>query len=170
MLTVGRWSKLLLSSAEGWEWRFQSKTVKSWEKAHFIQAEIRHRTGCTRRKKCTCRSPPKCKRERNPHPGPKHGQWGVVCGGDLEGWAAAMCSYSRSHVGGLRLPPSTACPPTASLSLLTHHFGLAVGTLWGPHEHAGFGLTQEKALTFIRWLQVTKSDQHQHWGVRAVRG
>lgn len=111
MLAVGRWSKLLLSPAEGWEWRFQSKTVKSWEKAHFIQAEIQHRTGCMRRKKCTCRSPPKCKRERNPHPGPKHRQWGAVCEGDLEGWAAARCSYSRSHVGGLRLPPSTACPP-----------------------------------------------------------
>lgn len=66
------------------------------------------------------------------------------------------------------LPPPAL--PTASPSLLTHHFGLAVGTLWGPHEHAGFGLTQEKALTFIRWLQVTKSDQHQNWAVRAVRG
>lgn len=157
MLTVGRWSKLLLSSAEGWEWRFQSKTVKSWEKMHFIQAEIPALSGLHKTQKTYLLSPHKYRLERYPPQGPNLNR-DEGCVKDIQERAAAViCSWSRSCDCHLPLSPTTT-----SLSFLIP----ASSKLRGPHiyGHTGLGLTQEKAPTFIRWLQVTKLDQHQRWG------
>lgn len=107
MLTVGRWSKLLLSFAEGWEWRFQSKTVKSWEKMHFIQAEI---PALHEMRKMFLLFTSKMQTGEKYPSQPKHEQWRVVYEGGLEGAAAVTSSCGSSHVGGLFLPTSTTCP------------------------------------------------------------
>lgn len=153
MLTVGRWSKLLLSSAEGWEWRFQSKTVKSWEKMHFIQAEIPALSGLHKTQKTYLLSPHKYRLERYPPQGPNLNR-DEGCVKDIQEWAAAViCSWSRSCDCHLPLSPTTT-----SLSFLIP----ASSKLWGRHiyGHTGLGLTQEKAPTFIRWLQVTTWSLH----------
>lgn len=108
MLTVGRWSKLLLSFAEGWEWRFQSKTVKSWEKMHFIQAEIPAQNGLHEMRKMYLPFPSRMQTGEKYPSQPKHEQWRVVREGVLEGAAAVTSSRGSSHVGGLFLPTSTS--------------------------------------------------------------
>lgn len=158
MLTVGRWSKLLLSSAEGWEWRFQSKTVKSWEKMHFIQAEIPTLSGLHKTQK-----KPTSFHLTNTDWKDIHcrdqiwigmsGVWRTSRNGQLLWYApgAGPVIVIFPFPPPLPLPP---CSPPASSKLC------------GPHiyGHTGLVLTQEKIPTFIRWLQVTKLDQHQRWG------